>query len=413
MGILTAEALAERKVKNGLTRSSRVYLGGMNDVITNNSCAKMKIVNVDGSSIETDELPFKVTSKSWMNSEGRFQLLRDMKALQDVMKNAAPNVPSDTLATYFAKLFIDVTRQADDLADYSDMIYTVLSRPDAQEVTYLRDLVPYVGKEKQVSGANDMVPLIEANLANQASITQTIKAFGWKSNLHNMLFLPIDELSRITQAAAIINVDSRNADIIGYIVGRTFPALQSQAADSTSGASYDELMYNTFRKGIKTLGKLKHPLTGRLLAEIGAFSGALRLICHPADAWSIERIIRGELASAGGVRMIASALPISDIIAYGGGIMNGQTWGKEILSLPGVTQGTAYLYLPNQLGGFVLDKRTQTMEVGTGSVLQLSTEERAWYRVNGLYHDWFLGGAKDNTNNGLGCIVKITLPTES
>ena len=411
--LITAADLAERKFNAGLTRTAKVYLGSAEDNLHNTAARTQNLkFAVNGQEFAAAELAYKVGSKTWLNSEARFNLLKDMKSIQDTVKNSENGYSPDVLATYFAKLFIDVQRQADDLADYSDMIYTVIARDDAQELTYLRDLLPFTGKEKVISGANDSVPLIEGNLANAETINLKIRGFGWKNSLHDLLFTPIDTLSRVTAAAAAINVDGRNADIIGRTVGLTFPALQSQAADATAGASFDELMYNTFRKAIKTLAKLKHPLTKKLLADIGAFSGGLRVICHPADAWAIERVLRGELANAGGIRLIASALPISDVIAYGGGIMNGLTWGKETLSLPGVTQGTAYLYLPNSLGGFVLDKRPLTLETGTGSVLQLSTEERAWYRVNGLFHKWFTGGAETNTNNGEGCIVKIALPAD-
>lgn len=90
--------------------------------------------------------------------------------------------------------------------------------------------------------------------------------------------------------------------------------------------------------------------------------------------------------------------------------MNGMTWGSETLSFPGVAKGTAYIFLPNPLGGIVLDKRPLTLETGTGSVLQLSTEERAWYRINGLFHKWFMGGAMSGGKAGTGNIVKVILP---
>lgn len=414
--ILNAEILAEEKVSNGLTRESKVYLGtGLGAVKdTQVSVQPMKVL-ANGVEVETESIPYKVTSKSWKNSSARFDLLRDLKALQNQMESerVANGAPSPTtLATYFAKLFIDVRRMGDELADYSGRIYNVISREDAQEVTYLRDLIPYVGKEKVISGEGDPVPLIQANLANQAAITLYFKAFGWKNSIKSVAFTPIDQLSRVTEAAATINVDSRNNDVIGYLVGLTYPAKQSQAKDTTAGATFDTLMYNTFRKGLKKLAALKHPLTKKLMAEMGAFSGGVKAIVHPADAWAIQRACMGELAGAGGLLQIASALPIGEIIPYGGGIMNGLAWGKETLSLPGVTQGYAYLVLPNALGGFVLDKRGQTLEIGSGSVLELSTEERAWYRINGLYHDWFVGGAKDNTDSGEGCVVKVELPTE-
>ena len=53
---------------------------------------------------------------------------------------------------------------------------------------------------------------------------------------------------------------------------------------------------------------------------------------------------------------------------------HGETYGEETLSLPGVTAGKAYMFIPGQ--AMIVDKRDTTLEVGSGSVLELSTEER-------------------------------------
>ena len=412
IGIVTAESLAEARVKNGLMREARVYLGSGQDNAKSGEPRTSKISYiVNGATMEVDAIPYKVTTEKWKNSEGQFNLHRDMKACRDRIQNAAQAPSAADLALLTALLFIDVQRQADDEADYSASIYNVLSRPDAQEVTYLRDLLPYTGKEKTITGAGDSVPILEENTAQTAAITLTLKAFGRKDSLRNLVFNPFDQLQRVAEAAAKINVDSRNADVIGTIVAATYGALHAQAADTTASATYDVLLYNTFRKALKTLGKLIHPLTGQTMAALGAFASKAKILCHPGDVWAIQRVISGQLAGAGGMVQLGTALPYNEIIPYAGGLMNGLTWGKETLSLPGVTQGYAYVFLPNPLGGFVLDKIPQTLEVGSGSVLELSKEERAWYRVNGLYHSWFQGGSA--TNTGKGCVVKVTLPTDS
>ena len=408
--IITAESLAEEKVANGLTREARVILGSSRDNLMGRAPQTQKIKYiVNGAEADIDAIPYKVASKAWRNSEGQFALYRDMRAIKDKIQNAAGAPSPAELAAYYAYLFIDVARQADELADHTGQIYNVLSRPDAQEVTKLRDLVPYVGKEKLISMANDAVPLIMPNEAQTADITLYIKAFGWKDSLKNLVFNPFDQIQRVTEAAAKILVDSRNNDLIGYLVGLAYPAKQAQAAD-VAGATRDLKIYNTVVAAIKTLALLKHPLTKKVLGNIGAFSGALKILAHPTDAWDLSRVLAGQLVGAAGVAQNVSALPINSIIPYAGGLMDGLSWGKETLSLPGVTQGYCYLFLPNAIGGFVLDKIPLTLETGSGSVLELSTEERAWYRVNGLFHDWFVGGASNNTNSGEGCIVKITLP---
>ncbi len=394
--ILTNEKLIDRRVANTERRIARVVLGNGRD--------NKRRGNLEFS--PGTEFTSKV--RNWANSAARDELYRNMKALSDKIaeteKNASPS-PAD-LMTYLEYVHIDLVRLSEDNADYSSFIYNVISRPDATDPTKLRDLIPYVGKKEVISGENDSVPMIEENNAQGASVNLDFKAFGHKSSIRNLVMNPNATTQRILEAAATIDIDSRNNDIIGHLVGLTYPAKQTQAFDST-GSTRDEKLYNTVVAAIKKLAALKHPLTGQLLSGIGAFSGGLRILAHPADAWELERVIRGQLEGKGGTAANRSRLPIADIIPYGGGVMNGLTWAGKTLSLPGVALGTAYLYMPNRLAGFVIDKIAQTMETGSGSVLQLSTEERAWYSVNGLHHSFFTGGAETNTDSGEGCIVKF------
>jgi len=408
--VVNAKTLLEEKVAIGFTREAKVYLGDKN---TNKTEGEPQVAPIeyvaDGKTVTANSLVYKVGCVAWKNSEARFNLLRELKQLQEKIRNAATAPPAAAVAEYFAKVFIDVQRQADELADYSSSIYNVWMREDAGEVSYLRDFLPYTGKEKVISGENDSVPLIEQNLAQLEQIVLKIRAFGWKDSLKNMIFNPINVLQRVTEAAATILVDSRNDDIIGNIVRAAFPATQTVEA-SDEGGSFDVKLYNTFKDAILKLASLKHALTGRELSETGVFNGGLKILCHPADLWQIERVVNGGLNQILSIQQITQALPFSEIIAYGAGHMNGMTWGSETLSFPGVAKGTAYIFLPNPLGGIVLDKRPLTLETGTGSVLQLSTEERAWYRINGLFHKWFMGGAMSGGKAGTGNIVKVILP---
>jgi len=408
--VVNARTLLEEKVANGYTREAKVYLG---DRDTNKTEGEPRVAPieyvVDGKTVTANSLVYKVGSTAWRNSETRFNLLRDLKGLQDRIQNAATAPSAATIAEYFAKVFIDVQRQADEMADYSASIYNVWTREDAGEVTYLRDFLPYTGKEKEISGENDSVPLIQQNLAQLEQIVLKIRAFGWKDSLKNMIFNPINVLQRVTEAAATILVDSRNDDIIGNIVRATFAGAQLVEA-SDEGESFDVRLYNTFKDAILKLAALKHVLTGKELSETGVFNGGLKILCHPADLWQIERVVNGGLNQILSIQQITQALPFSEIIAYGAGHMNGMTWGQETLAFPGVKKGEAYVFLPNPLGGIVLDKRPLTLETGTGSVLQLSTEERAWYRINGLFHKWFMGGAMAGGKAGTGNIVKVVLP---
>jgi hypothetical protein len=397
--ILNAALVAEEKMKNGFTREVSVFAGTAEE---NRKAEKPRKFNI-GENKDCEVI--KIGSPKWKNSEGRYKLWNEIHELQ--VKNAAvPLTPTET-AALFAKLYIDIARNMDDLLDLTPSIALVKNDPNAPEVSYLRDLYPFVGKEKLMSGTNDKVPLIDAKTGTTETLTQEIRAFGWKASLKYMAFAPVNVLQKVTESAAIIAVDAKNQDFIAPIVEATYGALHAQAADAT-GSTYDLKMRNTIRKAVKTLGKLKHPMyTNKLVSSLSAFATDIGILCHPGEADDIRRAVAGWVGG-GNVQDMSQIGNIGNILPYAGGIQDGETWGAEVLSLPGVAAGTAYMFIPDQ--AVLLNKRDITLETGNSSVLDLSTEERSWHRIRAKHIAYLLGGCA--TNTGKGCIIKITLPTE-
>lgn len=361
------------------------------------------------------ELIVPMTNTAWEGSEGHVQLWGEIKDLQDkarkemaVNANQAPS--ATTLEALLQKVIIDITRRRQESGDLTSLIATEITDFDFPEVISLRELYDYVGEMQEVSGSNDSVPLIEQALGVTDTVSMKILAIGWKDSLKNLLFNKLRDIEKANRAAVNAYVDKRNAATIGTIVGATYHATQKQAADATVGATYDVLMYNTMRKAIKKLRGLKDPQTKGLIAV-----PSLTLLCNSADRWDIERVINGQLGSGNGTitGQNMASLPIDTIIEYDHGILDGKTWGKKKLSYPGVTQGKAYLFVPRE-AFWVAVKRPLTMETGRGSVLQLSTEEKAWYGVQGEHYKQFLGSSYPGAGTtGEGFIIEITLPTES
>jgi hypothetical protein len=396
MRVINAASVAEERQKNGETRMVKVYTG----------TADMNL-KAENAKTHGDAVAYKVGGK-WKNSAGYHELWGDIYREQQKLANAATPPTSTELAGYFAKLFIDVQRQADDLMDIRPFVANVILDENAQEVSYLRDYLPFIGKEKIMSGTNDKVPLIDAKQATTETITQYVRAFGWKASIKYYAFAPIPVLQRVTEAAARISTDYKNAQIMDPInaVG-TWGAKHAVAADTT-GSTFDLKMYNTLRKAKKALGKLIHPMyTNRLVSTMAGFN-APGLLVHPNNLWDVQRVIGG--FTAGGFVQDISPLPIGDVIPYACGIQHGETWGEETLSLPGVTENYAYMFIPDQ--AVIVDKRDTTLEVGAGSVLELTNEERSWHRISGGNTSYLIGGAASGTNSGKGTIVQIALPTE-
>ena len=361
------------------------------------------------------ELIVPMTNTAWEGSEGHVQLWSEIKDLQDkarkemaVNANQAPS--ATTLEALLQKVIIDITRRRQESGDITSLIATEITDFDFPEVISLRELYDYVGEMQEVSGSNDSVPLIEQALGTTDTVSMKILAIGWKDSLKNLLFNKLRDIEKANKAAVNAYVDKRNAATVGTIVGTTFDASQKQAADATANATFDALMYNTLRKGIKKLRSLKDPQTKTKIAV-----PSLTLLCNSANRWDIERVINGQLGIGNGTisGQNMASLPIDTIIEYDHGITDGKKWGKKTLSYPGVAENKAYLFVPRE-AFWVAVKRPLTMETGRGSVLQLSTEEKAWYGVQGEHFKQFLGSSYPAAGTtGEGFIVEITLPTEA
>ena len=239
-----------------------------------------------------------------------------------------------------------------------------------------------------------------------------IMALGWKDSIKNMLYNTLHNMQKVLEAVVDAHTDMRNSKTVGVIVGATYVATQKQAADTTASTTFDEKMYATVRKAIKKLKGLKDIQTDRPISV-----PSMMLLCNSANTWDIERVVNGQLdqnGAAGARGNNRQSLPIASIVEYDRGITDGFIWGKETLSFPGVTAGKCYLFVPKEYL-WVGNKRPLTMETGRGETLQLSTEERAWYGVQGEYTKVFLGSSFPGTSvgAGYGAIIEITLPTEA
>lgn len=396
--IINKESLKKINVDNQKSDIVRIFKGGME---ANKANAQVQTFG------ESMRVP--MTGTQYEGSEGHARLWNEIEDLQKKM-NAAQAPDADTLAALVGKIFIDVTRRSQEAGDLTSLFANEMTDLNAPEDVNLRNILDYVGKMETISGANDSVPLIEQNLAATDTVSMVIKATGWKTSLANILYNSLHTLEKVNRAVVNADTDARNGAIIGAIVGATFVASQKQAADATNDSTLDYKLYQTLLKAMKKLRGLKDNQTGRKIAV-----PAISILCNSVDSFDIQRVINGQLTNGGANGTLTTsnmqALPITNIIEYDQGITDGKTWGKETLDFPGVTAGKCYMFVPKEYL-FVMNKRPLTMETGTGSVLQLSQEERAWYRVFGVYMKDFLGSSYPAAGTaGFGAIIEITLPS--
>jgi hypothetical protein len=393
MKLLNAETM--RKDLVGKVRKVRIYNGSVerNQKETEPSVAHEETI--------------KVTGEKWLNSAGREALLRDRKNLQSKLeKNAATGFDRATIAGLAVLHTIDLVRQQDEYPDYASVLMREVVNEELTDPSNLVDQMPYIGKEEEVKGSGDTVPLMEHALPVKYPVELQIRGFGDKTTMRQLIFNPFHKTEKLIESAARILSDHKNKDLFGDIFGVTYDAAHSQAAD-TSGATFDLQLYNTLRKGIRKAVHLNNKVLGKANGE---YKHEIYLLVNPLDLIDIQPIANGALAGVGGIQQIAAALPIEGIIPYSCGLNHGFLYGKETLSYPGVPQGKAYAFVKvDTFGAYRLIKRNETMEMGEGDVLSLSSEHRAWHRIRGVFTDWI----KPVTEGGkaYGAVVEITLPT--
>ena len=393
MKILNAETMRKNLV--GKVRNVRIYNGKATDNLASTTTEVAYSESI------------KVSSDRWMNSVGRETLLRDRKVLEDKYKlmNASTGFDAATIQKLAALYTVDLVRQADEYTDYTPVLFKEVVDDSLPETFNLRDTVPYIGKEEDIVGSGDTVPLIQPSLPLDYPVYLKIRGFGDKTTLRQLVFNPFHKTELIIESAARILSDEKNKDSFGALLGSTFDANHSQAADST-GATYDLQLYNTLKKGIKKALKL---ICKPLAKEVGLLRHEIYLLVNPMDLIDIQPIVNGALAGVGGIQQIASALPIDGIIPYGCGLNHGLKYGNEVLSYPGVPQGKAYVFIKvDSFGGYRFVKRNETMEIADGDILGLTAEKRAWHRIRGNYADFVLPVTE--SDKAYGAIIEITLP---
>jgi hypothetical protein len=390
MKIFNAETM--RKELVGQVRHIRVYNGSAQRNLSGNPEAVVDEAVV-------------ISAEKWEGSEGRETLLNERHNLAQRFQNAATGYDTATLAALMSNYVIDLQRLADDLTDLTPTLVKVQTDTEAPESIKLRNYLPYVGREGVVMGASDTVPLMDHNLPVDVSMNLVIRAFGDKTTFRELVLNPFYKTENVIQSAARILVDGQNKDSIGAILAKTYDEDHTQEPDAT-GATVDIKLYNTIKAAIKKALRLYNTPTGK---QIGLMQHEIYMLVNPIDIPDITPIIEGGLERLAGINQMVGRLPINAIIPYGGGLNDGMKWGSETLSFPGVPAGTFYIFIKNDVyGAYKIIKRTPTMETGDGDVLALTTEKRAWHRIDGMFLDWIL--PSNNTGKHYGAIIKGTFP---
>lgn len=392
-----AKTLVKERVEDGFSMPLNVYTGKKEENL---------MASVPNKVVE-DVVSM---TKNWVNSKG---YIETKNMVDDFIKNRAKNVANpptqEEIDKFFTRIQLDITKRYMEKGDLTSLIATEVVNEAFPEDISLKYFLKYRGSFEEIGLTGDSVPLLSQ--ATGLNKTAHIKAYGlgFSQSLKNVLFNTFYEIAKVNDAVSDAYVDFRNYQTIGAIVTTTYTAKMKQAAVTTpSGQTPDYYLYKTLDLAEDTLRKLKDERTDR---EIDV--PAISLLINSHDSKRINRVVNGQLNLFGKTPSAnLPALPITNIIEYDRGINDGFTVGKKTISVPGVTAGKAYMFVPKEYF-WVLVKRGLTMESSTGSALTLSQEDKAWYHIQGAYSELFFGSSVAGTSlaDGYGAIVEITLPT--
>jgi hypothetical protein len=323
------------------------------------------------------------------------------EAYENLKSNAATGYDKETLADFVGRTIIDITRLVADYADHRARLYNITIQPNAEKEVQFNSLLPPVGKASAFEGTGDFPPLMEHRLGDYARVILAPFGFGDVTKLNDLLWSP--NYSLIAEGAARIIADEKNALVFKPMIGATYDAAHSVSFATTSGASKDELTYETLQKALDLTYTLINPLTGRYVYKSDYESV---LFVEKSGEAQVRGVIEGNLRGVGGTRLIGNPLPIDSIVVYNGGENDGLVYQKEILSYPGVPKGVAYLALKERAGAQIVEKIDWTLEIDPASN-RINGEKRYYYTVFGVYNENILPA----TINGkaYGAIIKIAL----
>ena len=373
-----------------------------------------RIYNRGAALVAGETLPVQVSHRvnaarggRYANSLDRTRFLENIllplrhRVRNGMQRNAATGYDAATLSPFIAETMLDIQRLADDMADHSETLYNITSRPEAGPEVKLRDLLPFIGKAKEFGGTGDLPPLMEHRLGVVEEVMIKLYGFGDKSMLREVIWSP--NYDQVAASAAQIIADERNALLFKPMTGSTYDASHSVPFDTTAGLSPDERLYLTIKAAWKKLLGLKNPLTAKLIQDSNFET---TLYVSKADSIDVQPVVEGELAGVGGTRIIAKALPIDNFVEYTGGLNHGVEYQGETLSYPGVPEGAAYLAAKAVDGAQLVKKIDWNMEIDPGSS-QVKGEERYWWTAFGVYNENVLPATQGN--DYLGAIIKIAL----
>jgi hypothetical protein len=275
---------------------------------------------------------------------------------------------------------IDLTIRKTSKATVREMFYTVADNPNADQTTNINELFPHFFEFVENNGTGQAVDLGELRAGQVDTMQQVIYAAGLTWDLTKELFDRTLNMERINDGIATAEAGKKDDLAIKPITTANYTG-KTTVANTTSGATREELLHKTIQDAMDAIGQRRDPITQRRLSTNG-----VTILTDPLWAPRIQQVIGGteNIPAAPGIGRYPAIPGIRRIIGYEGERLVGNTKTVTYTDIPA---NTAYVIVPNRRM-LIGVKRNLQLEVNMNpNPLTLAREQRAWWFCEGIYND--------------------------
>lgn len=298
----------------------------------------------------------------------------------------SPSMSSNTLPADWDNLWdamrINVTVRKAALPTIRQFIYNVTTDPNFTRELRPTEISPFGVVFEENNGHGEAIPMGETLGGGYDVFYILIYAAGFTWDLMAELFDKTITPERVMDAV-MVGYNAIKDDIaISPILNFTYSGVQQTAANTTSGAERQELLYLTLEDAIDDLGDRENPVTERNLDVSNVV-----VLANPYDARHIARVANG-LPSTN-QKSYPAISEISQVLSYDDEVIRLR---DRTVTYSGVTKGTAYMLIPasslDQGYMEIAVKRDLMVEVDQMPDLKtLTREQRAYWFGEGIWYE--------------------------
>ena len=250
-----------------------------------------------------------------------------------------PSMSSNTLPNDWQSMWdamrIDISISKISKGNMRAPFYNIQNNPDADKIISIDEFFPYGIVFEENTGEGQSVTKGETFLGQTDTLEHLIYAAGFDYTLLAALFDKSLDMQKLSNAVTLAEDALKNDLSLTPILGGTYTGVKATGADAKSGASRQELLYNTLANALDDISEREDPITGRKLD-----ASDLRILCSPLDARHIETVIGGfDIQGQDEPKNLGSLTgSFSSIVAYDGDVINLRA---KTTTYTGAVDGTA------------------------------------------------------------------------